>query len=81
MVTQQVLRFKNSEPGGERKNDGLLTKPSFFFLLLLDILTTESLTKLLRSSITLDETTQIKPRWVLKYNVFFKSRSIVADKG
>ncbi|OBZ90346.1 Glutamate--cysteine ligase regulatory subunit [Choanephora cucurbitarum] len=46
-----------------------------------DILTTESLTKLLKNNIALNETTQVKPRWVLKYNVFYKSRSIVADKG
>ncbi|KAI8373252.1 hypothetical protein BD560DRAFT_394425 [Blakeslea trispora] len=46
-----------------------------------DILTTESLTRLLKNNIVLSETTQVKPRWVLKYNVFFKNRSIVADKG
>ncbi|KAI9470597.1 MAG: glutamate-cysteine ligase regulatory subunit [Benjaminiella poitrasii] len=46
-----------------------------------DILTTEVLTTLLSQHGVINEMTQVKPRWVLKYDVFFKRRSIVADKG
>ncbi|KAG2198780.1 hypothetical protein INT47_010566 [Mucor saturninus] len=46
-----------------------------------EILTTEALSTLLNKHGLVKDTTNVKPRWVLKYDVFFKSRSVVADKG
>ncbi|CAO3635489.1 unnamed protein product [Mucor hiemalis] len=46
-----------------------------------EILSTEALTTLLNTHGVINQTKNIKPRWVLKYNVFFKCRSVVADKG
>ncbi|KAI7908293.1 uncharacterized protein BX663DRAFT_482488 [Cokeromyces recurvatus] len=46
-----------------------------------EILTSEVLSTVLNQYGVINENTQVKPRWVLKYNVFFKSRSVVADKG
>ncbi|KAG1067756.1 hypothetical protein G6F42_026463 [Rhizopus arrhizus] len=46
-----------------------------------EILTTEALSTLLCNHKVVKDNTNVKPRWVLKYNVFFKCRSVVADKG
>lgn len=47
----------------------------------LEILTTQALSTLLNTHGVINESKNVKPRWVLKYNVFYKSRSVVADKG
>lgn len=46
-----------------------------------EILTTEALSTLLSNHGVVNDKTNVNPRWVLKYNVFFKCRSVVADKG
>ncbi|KAI8967182.1 hypothetical protein BDF20DRAFT_902240 [Mycotypha africana] len=47
-----------------------------------DILSTEALSILLHKyGVIESNSTQVRPRWVLKYDVFFKRRSVVADKG
>ncbi|GAA5795302.1 hypothetical protein EDC94DRAFT_693032 [Helicostylum pulchrum] len=46
-----------------------------------EILTTEALSSLLNTHGLITDKTSVKPRWVLKYNVFFNCRSVVADKG
>ncbi|KAG0167042.1 hypothetical protein DFQ30_006463 [Apophysomyces sp. BC1015] len=46
-----------------------------------DILSTETLTKLLRCYGVVDGFTNVAPSWVLKYHVFVNNRSVVTDKG
>ncbi|KAI8368265.1 uncharacterized protein BYT42DRAFT_585981 [Radiomyces spectabilis] len=47
----------------------------------LDMLSDEELTSLFRSHNVIDSEKTLKPRWVVKYHVFVKCRSVVADKG
>ncbi|KAL1933446.1 hypothetical protein VTP01DRAFT_7536 [Rhizomucor pusillus] len=46
-----------------------------------DFLSSETFTDLLRQNQVVDGTTTVAPRFVLKYHVFVKCRSVVADKG
>jgi len=46
-----------------------------------EILDTDILSSLLNNHGLIDIHTQIKPRWVLKYDVFYQHRSVLADKG
>ncbi|KAI9309489.1 NADP-dependent oxidoreductase domain-containing protein [Cunninghamella echinulata] len=46
-----------------------------------DILSQKEFTSLLQTNGILAENKAISPRWVLKYDVFVKGRSVVADKG
>ncbi|KAI8066858.1 NADP-dependent oxidoreductase domain-containing protein [Gongronella butleri] len=46
-----------------------------------DILSRQELTSLMQSAYAIAGKAQAVPRWVLKYDVFVKDRSIVADKG
>ncbi|ORX60284.1 hypothetical protein DM01DRAFT_1332436 [Hesseltinella vesiculosa] len=46
-----------------------------------NILSRHELTTLMQSASTISKGTKIVPRWVLKYDVFVKGRSVIADKG
>ncbi|SAL97301.1 hypothetical protein [Absidia glauca] len=46
-----------------------------------EILSRQELTGLTRQVGLIDEKVTMAPRWVLKYDVFVKTRSVVADKG
>ncbi|KAI8092587.1 uncharacterized protein BX664DRAFT_327645 [Halteromyces radiatus] len=46
-----------------------------------DILTKQELTQILQTTGVINTKKSMSPRWVLKYDVFVKNRSVVADKG
>lgn len=52
-----------------------------FNVVSIDILDTATLSKILQEHNVIDTQGTVAPRWVLKYHVFVRCRSIVRDKG